>query len=336
MSNRATTVGSHRSVTDANTANGPPASPLASVSRAFRWAGVARPSTRTSWVPWPRWTAAGNVPGRATPRPSSFTSPYAPLSMIHVYTPRHPPCVGGASKLHGHPQSQLHSPRRDPDIRHFETILGNEPCGNGPQTIKDAAISRLERPPKGRLRKDYGSRVVVEPTSPPAGVTPEAASAAAARVIRIARATEPSMRTAATKNGIPGRVAGAFALMNQAKTSVNRIGPRTPVRPAMLALAPCNCPCSDGRTRRVMRLCNAGWTKPIGANTTIARRKTSGVGARPHTTNAAAPAIRPVISAFRSPKRLMNRFTRPPWTVMFNAPTTASDTPTSTGPHPYR
>src|SRR2546426_8515881 len=256
--------------------------------------------------------------------------------MIHVYTPRHPPCDGGASKLHGHPQSQLHSPRSDPDICHFETILGTGACGNGPQTIKDPAISQLERPSGGALRNGYGSRVVVELPSPPAGVTPEAASAVAARVIRTARATEPSMRTAATKNGIPGSVAGAFGLMNQAKTSVNRIGPITPVRPAMLALAPCNWPCSDGRTRRVMRLCNAGWTKPIGANTTIARRKTSGVGARPHTTKAAAPAIRPVISAFRSPKRLMNRFTRPPWTVMFNAPTTASDTPTSTGPQPYR
>src|SRR2546427_752983 len=40
--------------------------------------------------------------------------------------------------------------------------------------------------------------------------------------------------------------------------------------------------------------------------------------------------------AFRSPTRLMNRFTRPPWTVMFDAPTPASDTPTSTGPQPYR
>src|SRR5437870_7118450 len=254
--------------------------------------------------------------------------------MIHVYTPRHPPCDGGASKLHGHPQSQLHSPRSDPDIRHFETIFRDRAMREW--TADDKGRSHLSTRTKARLRKDYGSRVVVEPTSPAAGATPEAASAAAARVIRTATATDPSMRTAATKNGRPGRVAGAFGPMNQAKTSVNRIGPITPVRPAMLALAPCNCPCSDGRSRRVMLLCNAGWTKPIGANTTIARRKTSGGGARPHTTKAAAPAIRPVISAFRSPKRLMNRFTRPPWTVMFNAPTTASDTPTSIGPHPYR
>src|SRR6266705_4379646 len=254
--------------------------------------------------------------------------------MIQVYRPRQLPCDGGASKLHGHPQSQLHSPRSDPDIRHFETIFRDRAVREW--AADDKGRSHLSTRTKGRLRKDYGSRVVVELPSPAAGATPEAASAAAARVIRTARATEASIRTAATKNGIPGRVAGAFGLMNKAKTSVNRIGPRTPVRPAMLALAPCNCPCSDGRTRRVMRLCNAGWTKPIGANTTIARRKTSAVGARPHTTNAAAPAIKPVINAFRSPKRLMNRFTRPPWTVMFNAPTTASDTPTSTGPQPYR
>src|SRR5437870_2438837 len=256
--------------------------------------------------------------------------------MTHVNTPRHPPCVGGASKLHGHPQSQLHSPRSDPDIRHFETIFRDRAVREWAADDKGRSHLSTRTSAGGRTCDGYGSRVIVELPLPAAGATPEAASAAAARVIRTARATDPSIRTAATKNGIPGRVAGAFGLMNQAKTSVNRIGPMTPVSPAMLALAPCNCPCSDGRTRRVMRLCNAGWTKPIGANTTIARRKTSGVGARPHTTKAAAPAIRPVISAFRSPKRLMNRFTRPPWTVMFNAPTTASDTPTSTGPQPYR
>src|SRR6059036_2906199 len=256
--------------------------------------------------------------------------------MIQVYTPRQLPCDGGASKLHGHPQSQLHSPRRDPDSRHFETMLRDRAVREWAGGDKGRSYLSTRTSAEGRVRKDYGSRVIVELPSPAAGAAPEAASAAAARVIRTARATDPSIRTAATKNGIPGRVAGAFGLMNQAKTSVNRIGPMTPVRPAMLALAPCNCPCSDGRTPRVMRLCNAGWTNPIGANTTIARRKTSGVGARPHTTKAAAPAIRPVIRAFRSPKRLMNRFTRPPWTVMFNAPTTASDTPTSTGPQPYR
>src|SRR2546426_5300305 len=256
--------------------------------------------------------------------------------MIQVYTPRHPPCDGGASKLHGHPQSQLHSPRRDPDIRHFETMFRNRAVREWAAGDKGRSYLSTRTSAEGRLPKVYGSRVVVELPSPAAGATPEAASAAAARVIRTARATEPSIRTAATKNGIPGIVAGALALMNQAKTRVNRIGPMTPVRPAMLALAPCNCPCSDGRTRRVMRLCNAGWTKPIGANTTIARRKTSGVGGRPHTTNAAAPAVRPVISAFPAPKRLMNRFTRPPWTVMFNPPTPASDPPTSPGPQPYR
>src|SRR2546427_5317608 len=232
-----------------------------------------------------------------------------------------PVAVALAEERSGHPPLRDH----DRDRASWEWAAND----------KDATISQLACPAGGRLRNRYGSRVVVELPSPAAGAALEA-TAAAARVIRTARATEPSMRTAATKNGMPGRVAGALGLMNQAKTSVNRIGPMTPVRPAMLALAPCNCPCSDGRTRRVMRLCNAGWTKPIGANTTIARRKTLGVGARPHTTKAAAPAIRPVISAFRSPKRLMNRFTRPPWTVMFNAPTTASDTPTSIGPHPYR
>src|SRR5438128_12050902 len=152
--------------------------------------------------------------------------------MIQVYTPRQPPFVGGASKLHGHPQSQLHSPRSDPDICHFETIIATGACVNGRQMIKDAAtsVTRIPRP-GGRIRDGYGSRVIVELPPPAAGATPEAASAAAARVIRTARATDPSIRTAATKNGIPGRVAGAVGLMRQAKTSVKRRGPRTRARP---------------------------------------------------------------------------------------------------------
>src|SRR5436309_12301642 len=68
--------------------------------------------------------------------------------MTYVYTPRHPPCVGGASKLHGHPQSQLHSPRSDPDIRHFETIFRDRAVREWAADDKDAAISQLERPPE--------------------------------------------------------------------------------------------------------------------------------------------------------------------------------------------
>src|SRR3989442_2623424 len=174
MSNGATIVGSQRSVTDANTANGPPACPLPSVSRAFRCAGVARPSMSTSCVPCPRGTAPGHIPGRATPRPSSFTSPYAPLSMIHVYTPRQLPCDGGASKLHGHPQSQLHSPRRDPDIRHFETILRDRAVREWAAGDKGRSYLSTRTSAEGRLRNRYGSRVVVELPSPATGATPEA------------------------------------------------------------------------------------------------------------------------------------------------------------------
>src|SRR3989442_2617167 len=172
--------------------------------------------------------------------------------MTQVYTPRQVPCDGGASKLHGHPQSQLHSPRRDPDIRHFETIFRDRAVREWAADDKGRSHLSTRTSAEGRVRKDYGSRVIVELPSPAAEATPAAAaSAAAARVTRNATASDPSIRTAATKNGIPGIVAGALALMNQAKTSVNRIGPMTPVRPAMLALAPCNCPCSDGRRRRV-------------------------------------------------------------------------------------
>src|SRR3989442_13102700 len=111
--------------------------------------------------------------------------------MIQVYTPRQLPCDGGASKLHGHPQLQLHSPRRDPDIRHFVTMTKIDRRRNGPRTINDAGPSRR-----------YGSSVVVEPPSPPDGA-PIAASTAAHPVTRRARPADASMRTAATKNGRP-------------------------------------------------------------------------------------------------------------------------------------
>src|SRR3989442_5879512 len=114
--------------------------------------------------------------------------------MTYVHTPRRLPCEGGASKLHGHPKSELHSPRRNPDIRHFEAINGTVPGRNGPRTIKDA----------GRFTTTYGSSVVVEPPSPSAGAL-IAASAAAARVTRTARPADPSMRTAATNDGTPRR-----------------------------------------------------------------------------------------------------------------------------------
>src|SRR5439155_25247876 len=148
--------------------------------------------------------------------------------MTHVYTPRHPPCVGGASKLHGHPQSQLHPPRSDPDIRHFETIFRDRAVREWAADDKGRSHLSTRTSARGRLRNGYGHRVVVELPSPAAGATAEAASAAAARVIRTARATDASVRRAATKNGSPGRVAGALGLMNQPKTSVHRIGPRTP------------------------------------------------------------------------------------------------------------
>src|SRR5205809_6386687 len=129
--------------------------------------------------------------------------------MTHVYTPRHPPCVGGASKLHGHPQSQLHSPRSDPDIRHFETIFRDRAVREWTADDKGRSHLSTRTSARGRLRNGYGSRVAVELPSPAAGPTPEAASAAPAPVIRTATATAPSFTTGATKDGIPGRDAGA-------------------------------------------------------------------------------------------------------------------------------
>src|SRR5438093_11538597 len=100
--------------------------------------------------------------------------------MIHVYTPRHPPCVGGASKLHGHPQSQLHSPRSDPDIRHFETIFRDRAVREWAADDKGRSHLSTRTSARGRLRNRYGSRIRVELPSPAAGATPEAAFAGGA------------------------------------------------------------------------------------------------------------------------------------------------------------
>src|SRR5207244_9000809 len=129
----------------------------------------------------------------------------APLLMIQVYTPRHPSCDGGASKLHGHPQSQLHSPRR------IRTSATSRPWED--RAVRDwaahnkrpQAAARHEWVARPDFATDYGSRVVVVAPSPIAAWGPATASAIPARVTRTATPTAPSMRIAATRNGRPSR-----------------------------------------------------------------------------------------------------------------------------------
>src|SRR3989441_9358811 len=144
--------------------------------------------------------------------------------MTQVARPRQLPGDGEAAKLHGPPQSKLPSPRRDPDIRHSETMVEPVPRGNGPRMIKDAATSQLECNPGGhnmhRLRISGYRRAAVSRSRGYAG----------SRRLR-RRSSRHSERDGqrsehqdcGDKDGIPGIVAGALALMNQAKTSVNRI-----------------------------------------------------------------------------------------------------------------
>src|SRR5205823_4810856 len=85
------------------------------------------------------------------------------------------------------------------------------------------------------------------------------------------------------KNARPGNTKGALGWIEAAKRTPYRTGPMTAVTPLMLAFAPCSWPCCDGLTKRVMRLCNAGCTRPIGAKTKMATTKMIQFDARPGT-----------------------------------------------------
>ena len=62
------------------------------------------------------------------------------------------------------------------------------------------------------------------------------------------------------------------ARMKYAKVCANRFGLIKPAMLAKLAIAPCNCPCSDMLTRRVIRPCAAGPANPQNAITEIPRQ----------------------------------------------------------------
>ena len=155
-------------------------------------------------------------------------------------------------------------------------------------------------------------------------------------VRRTARATDPSMSKAARKNARPGNTKGALGWIEAAKRTPYRTGPMTAVTPLMLAFAPCSWPCCDGLTKRVMRLCSAGCTRPIGAKTKMATTKMIQFDAKPHTRRAAVPNRIPTIIAIRSPYRSMKRLTTRTCTVMLRAPTSPRESPTSVMPHPIR
>src|SRR6476661_653981 len=99
--------------------HGPPALPSAMVANALRCSGVAFSSTSTIIVTLPLCSGPGECAAQDQLSPSNSTFPNCPLSMCQAYPPSQNPCVGGASKLQGQPQSQLHAPNKVPFIDHF-------------------------------------------------------------------------------------------------------------------------------------------------------------------------------------------------------------------------
>src|SRR5947208_10212931 len=130
---------------------------------------------------------------------------------------------------------------------------------------------------------------------------------ARAVVRRTARATDPRKSKDARKNGRPGNTRGALGWIEAAKSTPYRTGPMTAVTPLMLAFAPCSWPCCDGLTKRVMRLCSAGCTRPIGAKTKMATTKMIQFDAKTHTSEAACHNRYPTIIARRAPYSALNR-----------------------------
>src|SRR5439155_2080989 len=87
----------------------PPICPLTIRSNVCRCSFVAVESTHTFPAPPPSWMARGHLAMSAKPRPSRPTSPHRPFLILMAHPPSQKPLVGGALKLHGQPQSQLHA-----------------------------------------------------------------------------------------------------------------------------------------------------------------------------------------------------------------------------------
>ncbi len=77
----------------------------------------------------------------------------------------------------------------------------------------------------------------------------------------------------ATKKGIPGSCNPRSLSRNRAKTSEKIAGPRIPVAPTRLLVAPWSWPCSVAPTCRVISPWMEGPDKPINANTGTTNQK---------------------------------------------------------------
>src|SRR5712691_5745133 len=122
-SKRANFVSNRLLATAMKMTQGPPDLPSAILSSALRCAAVAFSSASTIQVTLPRCRGPGECAAHAQESPARGTSPKFPRSMCHTAAPSQKPLVGGALKLQGQPQSQLHPPSSAPCIDHFVAMV---------------------------------------------------------------------------------------------------------------------------------------------------------------------------------------------------------------------
>src|SRR5882724_5736546 len=116
--------------------------------------------------------------------------------------------------------------------------------------------------------------------------------------------------------------------MKKANVSENSPGPISMAMPRSDAMAPCNSPCSEAETRRVISDCDVDPASDQSELTGIASRNIQVELAHPYIANPAAAKNNPVSSARRSPSQFTIGPTSPPDMMIEVIPTTASEMPT--------
>src|SRR5215469_11313653 len=134
-----------------------------------------------------------------------------------------------------------------------------------------------------------------------------------------------SSSNAARTQGAPGKCRPG--VRNKANVPENIPGPKIIARPRSELRAPCNSPCSDGDTRRVIMDCEGAAASDHSAFTGMPTRKSHVVGARPNIRNPIAANPRPAKRDVRSPNLRTLQPTNTPDATTVATPTTARDAP---------
>ena len=142
-----------------------------------------------------------------------------------------------------------------------------------------------------------------------------------------------AVKTAPKKKLAPGKYTGEFLEVAYAKRLFINSGPTTAVRLVRLVNAPCNAPCSFAGTCEEIIPCMDGPPIPPrqqGTKNTIIQKPD---GANPKRIKPIVENAKPMYIDLFAPKIGLTFRIKNPWTKATNAPTTASEYPTSAGVH---